>query len=202
MRFRNTIPKLNSTTLNKRHRFLSRLIHLIILLLISFPLLFGQSKKALETKRKKLINDIRLTTRLIKKASKNKAAALDRYITLKKQIQNRQELVETLQLELDYVIENLERTKDVITSLEEDIQRLEKEYATMVRQAYRHKVHQSDLLFLLSSDSFNQAFRRWKYLRQYDTTRKKQPIWLFPLNQHWTINCFSWNKIKLTKKHF
>ena len=136
-------------------------------------MLFGQSKKALESKRKRLINDINLTTRLIKKASKNKAAALDRYITLKRQIQNRLELVETLQLELDYVSDNLERTNDVVASLEEDIKRLEEEYAVMARQAYRHKVYQNDLLFLFSSDSFNQAFRRWKYLRQYDATRKK-----------------------------
>jgi septal ring factor EnvC (AmiA/AmiB activator) len=44
----------------------------------------------------------------------------------------------------------------------------------MLRIAYRHRLNGSFLSFLFSAHSFNDAFRRWQYLRQYDRYRKRQ----------------------------
>ena len=44
----------------------------------------------------------------------------------------------------------------------------------MLRIAYRHKMNQSALAFLFSADNLNDAFRRWQYLRQYDSFRERQ----------------------------
>lgn len=56
----------------------------------------------------------------------------------------------------------------------DDVSRLKSEYAIMVRHAYRQRLMQNDWLFILSASSFNDAFRRWQYLRQYDRYRQKQ----------------------------
>ena len=134
----------------------------------------AQGRKSLENKRKRLLADIKTTSKMLSQTTNNRAATLDRYVALQQQIKKREELIQTLQKEYDYAIANIERTKEVTIALEDDIKRLQEEYAVMVRNAYRQKVNQSALLFIFSSESFNQAFKRWQYLKQYDQYRKKQ----------------------------
>ena len=134
----------------------------------------GQSRKSLENKRKKLLKEIQSTSQLLSQTSKDRVATLDRYVALQQQITARQELIETLHAELEYAEESLERTSNVVFSLEEDMARLEKEYGIMARNAFRQKTNNSNLLFLFSSADFNQAFQRWQYLKQFSAYRKKQ----------------------------
>jgi septal ring factor EnvC (AmiA/AmiB activator) len=62
----------------------------------------------------------------------------------------------------------------VAAALEGDIERLHLEYSQLLRAAYRARLQNSWLTFLLSSRSFNEAFRRWQYLRQYQRFRSRQ----------------------------
>lgn len=147
---------------------------ILAILVLVVPNLQGQSRKELENRRKKLIKDINVTSSLLNKKVKTRAATLDRYVALKNQIQSREALLETLQQEVVLVEENIQRNTAVVTALNDDIKRLEEEYTLMVRKAHRLKLSNSRLLFLFSADSFNDAFRRWQYLKQYDGYRKKQ----------------------------
>ena len=99
-----------------------------------------------------------MTTSLLKKTTKNRVATLDRFLTLKSQIKKREELILTLQEEIDYTISNIDRTTNVIDALQLDIANLEKEYGQMVRNAYRQKLNHHSLLFIFSAGSINQAF--------------------------------------------
>ncbi len=51
---------------------------------------------------------------------------------------------------------------------------MQAEYGRTIRSAYRRKTLSNPLLFLLSAESLNQAFRRWLFLRKYDEYRRKQ----------------------------
>jgi septal ring factor EnvC (AmiA/AmiB activator) len=133
-----------------------------------------QSRKELEEKRKKLLKDIEQTSGLLKQTKEDKAATLSRYVTLQRQIHKREQLVETLQEEMSFLLDNIERTATVVVALSDDTERLKEEYAKIARHAYRQKLMHSDLLFLLSAKSFNDAFRRWQYLRQYERYRQRQ----------------------------
>ena len=62
----------------------------------------------------------------------------------------------------------------MVGALSEDIDRLKSEYTDLVRAAYRARLQHSWLTFILSSRSFNEAFRRWQYLRQYQRFRSRQ----------------------------
>lgn len=149
------------------------LVFLFVGLLV-LPTANAQGRKNLENKRKRLLTDINTTSKILKKTTNSRAATLDRYVTLQQQIKKREELIQTLQEEYTFAIENIERTKEVTEALEADIKRLQDEYAIMARNAYRQKVNHSALFFIFSSESFNQAFKRWQYLKQYDQYRKKQ----------------------------
>ena len=58
--------------------------------------LLSQNKRDLETKRKNLIREIDLADKMLKKTTRSKAAALDRYVALQKQIERRESLIQTI----------------------------------------------------------------------------------------------------------
>ncbi len=146
----------------------------LLAFVVCLPAASAQNRKDLENRRKALIKEIRLTGGLLKETARSRAAAYDRYIALQNQIKAREELIETLHAELLYVDSNIQRTNGVIIALEDDIGRLEEEYSKMARKAIRQKMNYSKLLFLFSARSFNQAYQRWRYLKQYDAFRMKQ----------------------------
>ncbi len=134
----------------------------------------GQVRKDLERKRQKLIKDIKLTSNLLNETTRGIEAAMDRYKALHNQIKAREELILTLQQEVQYADISMQRSADVIESLKADIERLKVEYGVMARRALRHKMTQSNTQFLLSAKSVNDLIQRWRYLRQYDQYRQKQ----------------------------
>ena len=147
---------------------------LLFLILFCFYVPQAQVRKELEDKRRRLLQDIELTSNLLNRNTKTKAAALDRYVALRKQIEQRELLVETLRKEIQFTEFSIERAGNVVQALGDDIVRLEKEYGELLRQSYRRKKNNSNLAFVFSAESLNQGFRRWQYLRQYDEYRKKQ----------------------------
>lgn len=162
----------NSQFLN----IMRKLIRLIIFgVFMVLPILvMGQNRKLLEEKRKGLLKDIKTTDVLLKETAKNKELTYERYIAIKEQVKSRKELVKTIQKEISSYNNSLVRTSYVIEALGEDIDKLKKDYENLLQMAYRRKVMKSDLLFLFSAQSFNDAFKRWQYIKQYDKYRRKQ----------------------------
>ncbi len=134
----------------------------------------AQSRQELEEKRKRLLREISVTTELLNKTKRDKTTALDRYTTLQKQITQRERLVRLLNNEIAAAEATIERNLQVVASLQRDIEDMRADYARTVRHAYRRKSLSYPLLFLLSADNLNQAFRRWLFLRKYDRYRKAQ----------------------------
>lgn len=153
------------------------LVKLLILALFSVLLAvpsYGQSRKSLESKRKHLNNEIKLTTKMLNETRENTRSAYDQYITLQSQIIHREELIKTINKEIDYLDKSIERSGEVIDALEQDITKIKDDYSRMMRQAYRYKLTNNRLLYLFSAHNLSEAFLRWRYLRQYDDYRKKQ----------------------------
>ncbi len=145
------------------------------LFLLALPVLCpAQNKQDLEEKRKKLIREIEVTDNLLHKTTRSKAATLDRFVALQKQIERREKLIETLGAEIVESEAAAGRTAAVVESLTRDIQAMQQDYGRIVRNAYRRKEMSNPLLFVLSAENLNQAFRRWLFLRKYDRYRKTQ----------------------------
>ena len=141
----------------------------LVLLSLAFTApLPAQNRQELENKRQQLLMEIRETEAMLKETKKTKAATLDQYLALQNQIRKRQQLINTLHEEVDYANASIHRANEVLAALSNDVARLKEEYANIIRTAYRHKINNSFLLFLFSADSFNDAFRRWQYIRPYD----------------------------------
>ena len=171
-------PKLGGLKFRRIMSGWSRGLLAFCLLLFAFcclPLaVFSQNKKELEDKRKKIIRDIRTTERMIQKTAQTREATYDRYLALKNQIESRENLIQNINDEILAADQSIARNNVVVESLTRDISKMQEEYGSTLRAAYRRKTLSNPLLYIFSAESLNQAFLRWLFLRKYDRFRKQQ----------------------------
>ncbi len=150
----------------------------ILLILSAFMLLStlanGQSLDELRKKKEKTNEEIKYTNRLLEEAKKNEKKTLNKYNILNKQIELRTNLITGINTEVGVLGEFIDQNAWLVSSLNADMEELKKEYANMIVFAQRNQTNYSKVLFLLSSNSFNQAYKRMMYLRQYTEYRKRQ----------------------------
>ena len=155
---------------------------LTVVFTLGFCLLANsQSKEVLQSKKAQIQKEIQLTNKLIKKAKKEKNQSINILSTLNKQIESRGEIVKTLDLEIKMTIVQIENLKAEIKDTKQSIQNqqnlldtLKKEYALMIRHAYHNRNSYDRLAFIFSAQSYNQAFKRIRYLQEYSQFRQKQ----------------------------
>ena len=148
-------------------------------LLFSVILIFslvanGQSLEELRKKKEKTNEQIKYTTRLLDEARKNEKQTLNKYKILDKQIELRSSLISGINSEVGVLGEFIDQNAWLVNSLNNDLDDLKKEYAAMIQFAQKNQTNYSKMLFVLSSNSFNQAYKRMMYLRQYTEYRKRQ----------------------------
>lgn len=135
---------------------------------------FAQNKNELEEKKKELQKEISLTNKLLNETKKNKELTLDEVLKLKSKISLRVELISAIDQEIRFVNKQINRNQEVILSLQKDLEKLKQEYAKMIYYAFKNKSTYNKIMFVFSSSSFNQAYKRLKYIQQYSEYRKKQ----------------------------
>lgn len=159
---------------------MSSLINRTLLVLLSAGLTFlfnlshAQNKKELEQKKQQLQKDIKLTNRLLDETKVNKKLSLNQLVTLNKKISIREELIGTINDEINVLDRQIAINKSQLSQLETDLKSLKDEYAKMIYFAYKNKSAYDRMMFIFSSKDFNQAYSRLKYLQQYTDYRQKQ----------------------------
>lgn len=131
-------------------------------------------REELEEKKVRLMDEIALANRILSETQKDRRASLGNIETVQQKIKLRENLIRTLDREMEMVEEEQRQVKRGIDSLEQQIEEQREAYAEMIRQAYKSRSKISRLMFLLSSEDFNQAMRRLEYLKQYSEYRKQQ----------------------------
>jgi len=157
------------------------ILFLLLLLTITSN---GQSLDELRKKKEKTNEQIKYTTRLLDEAKTNEKKTLNKYNILNKQIELRTNLITGINSEVGVLGDFIDQNAWLVNSLNSDLEELKKEYANMIVFAQKNQTNYSKVLFLLSSNSFNQAYKRLMYLRQYTEYRKKQAeliLWLHDL---------------------
>jgi len=147
---------------------------LLIVLLLLTTLVNGQSLDELRKKKQKTNEQIKYTTKMLEEAKKNQTKTLNKYNILNKQIELRSNLISGINSEVTVLKGFIDQNAWLVASLNSDLEELKKEYAHMIVFAQKNQTNYSKLLFVLSSNSFNQAYKRIMYLRQYTEYRKRQ----------------------------
>ena len=155
---------------------MTTLRHILVLMLCSLFLTpaYAESVKELQSKQKKLQQEIEQTNKMLKQTKKDETATLNKLQLIGRNIKNQKKLITTLDSEitaLNRQMRSLNKTKD---SLQLILNGYKADYARMVRQTHYARIQQSPLLFLLSSDSFQQLARRARYLQEFAHYRQEQ----------------------------
>ncbi len=151
-----------------------------IFVLVFFALLTGvgelhaQNKKKLLEQKGKLQSEIELANRILKETRANAQANSVQVEALVQKIDLRERLVATIDREIDLLEGEIESSRSAIRERELKIEKLKAEYAEMIRRAESSRSSDTRLLFLLSSESFAQAYRRMEYMKELARARKRQ----------------------------
>ena len=133
-----------------------------------------QTVESLENKIQSIQKDIRLTEKLLKETSKDKEASINQVNLLQAQISQRESLIKTYQNQINTINKNIQKNKDQIASLEKDLSLLRKDYSNLLVINYRNKGKTNSLLFIFSSEDFNQAMRRMRYIQELNGLVKEK----------------------------
>lgn len=139
----------------------------LVLLLITIICSAQTNRKDLESQRKALESQIKSTTEVLKKTQKSKTKTHDQLKALNAQISKRQELLNSINRELNLVKEEATIQEKTRSETIESIGQLEGRLTGAMRSAYIRSQLQPSWIYLLSAQTISQALTRWVYLRQY-----------------------------------
>lgn len=132
------------------------------------------TKQSLESKKKKLNEEINEINSLLSETKASKKSSLNQLVAINKKISIREELIGTIVAEINHLTREIKQNEKEIDKLKENLNKLKAEYARMIYFAQRNKDSYSRLVFIFASGDFNQAYMRLKYFQQYSQFRKKQ----------------------------
>ena len=156
----------------------------VFVIVVVIPLFcFSQNKDQLKEQKKALEKEISYTSTLLKKTKENKKESM-RYINyLDKKISSQERLIQISNIELNLIKKQILKLESKIESTEKQIDKkgkeiiaLKKEYGKMLYSLQKNKNDRNNLMFIMSSQTFNQAYKRVLYLREYSRLRKSQLV--------------------------
>lgn len=133
-----------------------------------------QSVESLEKKIQSIQKDIKLAEKLLKETSKDKETSINQVNLLQTQISQRENLIKTYQSQINAINKDIQNNKDQISALEKNLELYRKEYSNLLLINYRNKGKVNNLLFIFSSEDFNQAIRRMRYVQELNGLVKEK----------------------------
>lgn len=132
------------------------------------------SRQDLEKRRSALLKEISETQEQLATTTKDRRASVSQLKAINSKLRARQSLISTINSELGNINSDIGQLKGDIEVMNSNLKTLKFRYAQSVRYAYKHRTSQSLILFLFSSNNFNDAVRRMQYLKKYRDYRKTQ----------------------------
>lgn len=155
----------------------SYIVYFLLVMFVGFgniAIAQTNEQKALESKREQLQKEISEINRLLFAEKKEKGNVLEQMEAMDQKINVRQQLIRVTNQQSNLLNRQINTNVRNIGKLRNDLAFLKEEYGNMIQKSYQNKSRQSRLMFLLSSENFLQAFKRFQYMKQYTQYRKEQ----------------------------
>ena len=158
-------------------KFFESNFFLVFFIILSLNLSYNYSQDKqdeLEKEKKQLEGEIKKINLLLFSSIKQKKSLITEVEELSIKINLREKLIIINNKQANILTGKISANEKRIEELEEELKILKKEYSQIIQKSNRSKSDQSRLMFLFSSESFLQAYKRFQYLKQYMNYRKKQ----------------------------
>ena len=146
---------------------------LLILLLLIVTDLRSQSKQALEKQKKEIQNEIKVIELKLSNSSKKKGLIISNAEDLNYKIKLQQNLISNINNQLNLILNEIDANEIQLTNLKNKEVSLKEELAKMLLTGYKKKSNLNKLMFIFSSSSFQQAYKRIQYFKQYVNFQNK-----------------------------
>lgn len=147
----------------------------VIMLIAATTGTYAQNdKNKLQSRKQKIEKDIIQVNKQLEQTKQNKSANLNELVLINKKIEKREDLINTIDQEIAGIDNQVQNMNDTIFRITTSLKSLKDEYAKLIYSTYRNHSAYDRLMFIFSSQNFNQAYKRLKYLQQYTEYRKAQ----------------------------
>ena len=146
---------------------------LLLFLLIIVTDLRSQSKQALEKQKIEIQNEIKVIELKLSNSTKKKGLIISNAEDLNYKIKLQQNLISNINNQLNLILNEIDDNEIQLSNLKNKELSLKEELAKMLLAGYKKKSNLNKLMFIFSSSSFQQAYKRIQYFKQYANFQNK-----------------------------
>lgn len=157
---------------------IKRILIICLMAVVAETSVAQSSKKVkdLQKQRKEALQSIAKTDKELKTTKKSALQSLHQLNKLTAEITKHKEVITALNAEISNINKQERKINETISRLEKDLNAKKEAYAKAIRGIAGRNSGYETLMFVFSSNSLNQSYRRIRYLREYSAWRKKEAI--------------------------
>ncbi|WP_307876423.1 murein hydrolase activator EnvC family protein [Parapedobacter lycopersici] len=134
----------------------------------------AQSSAELKKQRERLNREIEQLNQSLRHTSSDRSLSLKQVNALNAQLRLREQKISTISSEIRLINNQIASHNKTIQNLRDQLAKLRKDYEGMILFAFRNRNAYNKMMFIFASKDFNQAFKRVKYLQQFNESRKER----------------------------
>jgi len=131
-------------------------------------------QEKLEQRKAQIQQEINENEKLLQSVKKKEKSAVSVVIVQANKIKLKEKLINTTERQAKLLSNDIYINQLQINKLNRELKILKEDYAKMIVKSYKSRSEQSRAMFILSSESFLQAYKRAQYMKQYTGFRKMQ----------------------------
>jgi murein hydrolase activator len=149
---------------------------LSLILLCCTSMIWGQEsqQEKLEKRKAQIQQEIRENEKMLQSVKKKEKAAVSVVMIQSNKIKLKEKLISTTERQAKLLSNDIYLNQLKVNKLNRELVVLKEDYAKMIVKSYKSRSEQSRAMFILSSSSFLQAYKRAQYMKQYTSFRKMQ----------------------------
>ncbi|MEZ7514994.1 murein hydrolase activator EnvC family protein [Flavobacterium frigidarium] len=137
--------------------------------------MWSQSQQdKLEQRKAQIQKEIRDNEKMLQSVKSKEKSAMNVFMIQKNKIRLKENLINTTEKQTKLLANDMYINQLKINKLNKELIVLKQDYAKMIVKSYKSRSEQSRAMFILSSETFLQAYKRAQYLKQYTNFRKSQ----------------------------
>ncbi|MDR7208616.1 peptidoglycan DD-metalloendopeptidase family protein [Flavobacterium piscis] len=152
------------------------LLSLIFICATTFMWAQDSQQEKLEQRKAQIQQEIRDNEKMLQSVKSKEKSAVNVFLIQANKIKLKEQLINTTAKQEKLLSNDMYINQLKVNKLKRELEVLKADYAKMILKSYKSRSEQSRAMFILSSESFLQAYKRAQYLKQYTNFRKNQGI--------------------------
>lgn len=175
-------------------------VSIFCLLIFSQLILSQTTRKQLESQKAVIQKELKQINELLFKNKKQKAETFSDIEKLSLKIERKQEFIKLTNKQINLLNKDLQENQKKQDQLSIELSQVRSAYKELILQSYKARSGKNRLMFVLSSETFFQAFKRTQYIKQYAVFRKAQANKILKLSEQLNKIKEELNERKLIKQ--